>query len=159
MKPLYHYTAYLCLPMIRHAGAIKPRGQSTGGMLWFSTADQWEPMAGKCLDARHGLRRLTFEEQSEKLGCARFVLDNAGREMLDWEGIISRAGLNKTLRESLEAEAQTLGANPRHWYATTDSIPLNTLRFEVWESGRWRGGNIESIADQLLPMVPREWRP
>lgn len=152
MRPMYHYTIYPCLPSIWKDRALKP-GASTGGLLWFSTADPWEPMAGKCLDARYGWRRLTFKQQSKQLGCVRFAVDRASRSMLDWSGINARAGFTAHIRDELEKEAQEIGADPRQWFATPEAIPVDGLRFEYWNNDRWNLGQLQYMAERLRSIL------
>jgi hypothetical protein len=150
---LFHYTAFLYLTSIHDAGCIRRTMYENGnGLVWLSTREPWEPGAGKVIRHGRGTRHMTFEEQREKLGCARFELI-APLRTVPWSCVPMLTGFSEVLCMGIEALNRGIGADPNDWRCYPHDIELKHVRLEVWESGKWRGGDLASIAEQLRPMA------
>ena len=139
MAYVWHYAPWATLPAMVESGAL--RGSNAGApgetpMLWFSAHQKWEPTATKVMGTPQGVVQLTFKQQVERFGAIRFGLAANDSRLLDWSASCAAAGVPVDERNVLEARGRLKGANPAHWFATSATIPLSELYFQVW-AGRW----------------------
>ena len=104
-------------------------------MLWFSANQRWEPTATKLYSSKQGQRRLTFEEQVRLVGCIRFGLPATDARLLDWKAACAFAGTKRDTRRAMEQAGKRLGANPAHWFAVGQAIPIEELHLQIWCNG------------------------
>ena len=153
MELVWHYSTWAYLPEMVKWGQVfagNAGAENEMPMLWFSSNQKWEPTATKIRISPSGVNvQMTFAEQAKLFGCIRLGLDARDPRLLDWKKACSFAKTPKKKRESLEQVGRMQGANPMHWHAISESVPLTELKLQVWRD-QW---NDESDA----PKAAREW--
>ncbi|WP_295993453.1 hypothetical protein [Rugamonas sp.] len=157
-KMVWHYAPWAYLPAMVESGELKTSNAGVPDevpMLWFSANQSWEPTATKMVGNSRGtaLIKLTFDEQVEKFGCVRFGLLADDSRLLEWKNACVAAGTAPKKKRAMEQVGRRQGANPAHWYAVTDNIPLDGLLFQVfanngWCNIDWQGQGIEAMAEK-----------
>ena len=136
---LWHYSALPRLAAIMDSGFLKPGNVYAPGetpMLWFSANQHWENTATKMVKGPSGLLMpLTFQQQAKRFGCIRFGLPWDDLRILPWKAACSVAGTPREVRRSLEASGKKIGGKSEDWFATSVTIGLEELHFQVWRDG------------------------
>jgi len=138
---------------IKGAGALRPSaGGDERAIVWFSTAQTWEPMAirGNYLspDLPVALRGnyLTADEQTfssmEDLiarGAELFRLGIGESLLFPYPAIFEVAGISAEVRAAAEKSAALAGSDIRQWCGALDAIPFDQLAVQRWdvESKAW----------------------
>lgn len=136
MKQLvWHYAPWQYSSQMVSVGFLKTSNAGANGehaLLWFSANQQWEPTATKLVQNRHGLVRLTFEQQAAQFGCIRLGLPADDPRLLDWRDACRAAKTSREYRRRMEKAGGKLGAKLDDWCATFIDVPLADLLFQVW---------------------------
>lgn len=138
---VFHYAPWARLPAIMESGELRCSNAGAADelpLLWLSANQYWEPTATKLLKLHSGeLRRLSFREMEVRFGCVRFALPADDPRLLDWQDACRYAGTPRATRRSLEQVGRSMGGNPKHWFAVTASLSVNSLPFQVLLNGAW----------------------
>ena len=140
MTKVWHYAPWKYLPAMVESESLKTSNAGVpkeAGMLWFSANQHWEHTATKIVrDSAGNLFRLTFNQQAEQFGCIRFGMYSKDLRLLNWKNACAAAGTPSESRRMLEKVGKKMGADPAQWFATTTSVPLTDLHFQIW-IGQW----------------------
>lgn len=135
----WHYTTGAHFVAIAADGFLDPRHtvtpQNERNIIWFSTAQHWEPTAQKALTHNDGSMDLlgmsgTFERGR---GLIRFGLNARDPRLEAWPRLGRRAGMDASVIQSLEKVGLRQGAKPSQWMGSFKRIPLRDLVIEVAE--------------------------
>lgn len=139
MSIVWHYAPWAYLSAMVESGALRGSNASAAGevpMLWFSANEQWEPTATKFIRNNAGAAvPMTFKQQVQMTGCIRFGMAADDCRLLNWKAACNYAGTPRHTRLELELVGIQAGADPAHWFATAETIPLKELHFQVWANG------------------------
>jgi hypothetical protein len=145
MGKIYHYTTKEKATQILFSGFLKVSeweriNTNSRPALWLSLNSTWEHTATKqYLDKMSGERiQMTPEMQMEKFGCVRFVLSFPNKRYFEWSKYGKISGTGKDEIKMMEIAGRNCGANPNHWYASFDNIPISeVLEIEILKEGQW----------------------
>lgn len=140
-KKFYHYTPQIRLKEIIQSGEIKLASKSVYSkkekpVAWVSTNDFWEKTATKMIMENGRPKLLTFQEQLEKLGCAR--IEVIGTHLMTWAKLKHKANMDVFASQKFEEAGIKSGANPSEWYGSLESIKKsNWIKAEIYTHGKW----------------------
>ncbi len=160
-KRLWHYTAYQHLQKIIASGKIRVSSiridKRERPAAWFSSNPDFEQTAKKGVEnsetgiVRHALGR----DELLKAGFppVRIEIDPSRVQVYDWEQYKKVSGISKKAAVDLEEAGINMGAAPSEWYASFQSVPLESclLPIEIWNGQQWvniREVNIEATEPQ-----------
>jgi hypothetical protein len=149
MTRVFHYAPWAYLPQIVTSGALLPNNAGAEvevPLLWFSANQQWEPTAGKTWKAE-GILMMTFRQQLQRAGCIRFGLPAADMRLLCWKDACAVAGIPREARRNLERSGKKRGAEPSHWFAIAQPMPLTELDLEVFGEEAWQPADPSEMAE------------
>lgn len=135
-RPVWHYTALPYVRPILTTGELLPSlGMGSAvPLLWFTSAQQWEPAMNRDLSAK----AIDREEASAlSLGCARFGMDRNTSALMTWTAACRFASIPPTKQTAMERAAVAIGSDPRGWYAMPGPVPVDGLTLEVWNGTAW----------------------
>lgn len=128
----FHYTdCKKTLPLIINSGCLitkNPYGHGNAPLLWFSANQEFEPTAIPS--------EFTREEYIEKYGLCRFGIDSKDSRLMNWTDAKEYANIPDDLIKGLESAGERLLAHPSNWFASSESISLSELTFQVFQ-GKW----------------------
>lgn len=157
MSPEYvwHYTPVTYLEDIQAHGALKPSNAGAPNetpLLWFSTNQRIEATALKAVrNDAGGVKVLTFAEQLEFCGCARFGLSKDDPRLMTWRNACDFVGMSFTTRRKMERVGTQRGGNPLHWLAVASEVPLSDMVAQVYVDG-WKP--LDSALEMALDNLP-----
>lgn len=83
-------------------------------------------------------RLLTLEEQHQKFGLIRFVLEFNKEELCSWARYKHKSNSTPETLKGMETTGLELGANPDDWYASFKNIPLSKcLNIQKCDGMNW----------------------
>ncbi len=141
MLYVFHYTAWSTLGKIVASAVLRPVAVGAPGerpLVWFSANQRWEPTATKLCSEPGGLRQMSFKEMAERFGAVRFALPREDPRLMEWVRACRFAGMPDSERKRLEHRGRMLGANPSHWFAIAEEVPIDSLPFQVYLDRSWR---------------------
>tara|TARA_Y100001936_G_scaffold35164_1_gene33164 strand:+ start:1701 stop:2192 length:492 start_codon:yes stop_codon:yes gene_type:complete len=116
--------------------------------VWFSSDNNFEVTALKGFinnDNGEYTRFKTFEEQLDKIGWVRFVIDDKDGLLIGWKDYVHVSGLNEREWKKMEETHIKLGANPSKWFCSFEDIHYeNLLRAEVF-TNKWVEMNNDNL--------------
>lgn len=132
---------------IKEAGALRPSaGRDERAIVWFSTAETWEPMAlrGNYLspDLPTALRgnylmvnEQTFSSMEDLIarGAELLRLGIGKGQLFPYPAIFDVAGVPAEVREAAEKAAALAGSDVRQWHGALDAIPFDQLIVQRWD--------------------------
>jgi hypothetical protein len=143
MELIYHYTSEQHLSKILETGELtvsewEKKNKVKPPALWLSLDSVWENTATKLINENGKLRRLTKEEQHQKFGLIRFVLEFKKENLCSWGKYKYKSNTSIQTYESMEQSGIEQGANPKEWYASFKNIPLsNCISCQKWNGKEW----------------------
>jgi hypothetical protein len=166
MTALYHYTTLTCLPAIHDSGELSL--DRDGRSLWFSSRKHWEPAAA--IRTADGF--MTFSDQHEAFGCARFVASASLLQTLGYPLVPAllpdRDRAIIEMINTIERRMQRAGLGPdyygekfgshRDWYRSYKAVSVRHVRLEVWDQGKWRPASLPVAAELLRPAINERGR-
>lgn len=140
-KKYYHYTSEMRIPEILKSKKItlatKYLNKKQKPCAWVSSNSVWENTATKMAKTSIGkVIQLTFQEQLELFGCARFeVMPN---NLIPWSKLKHDARITSDNAAFLERLGRERGANPLEWYGSMYPIGIDQwIKIEVCKNGEW----------------------
>jgi len=130
---VWHYSTMEFIDGIFESGELRPTntaGFYAAPLLWFSADQAWEAMAATL-----------FGRKRSDCDAIRFGLDCDDHRLMNWLDTCALAKRSRQDRRHAEKIASKRGSNPAQWYATTESIAIDTLDFQLWRNGRWGYGD------------------
>ena len=110
-------------------------------MLFRSSKNpEWEYTASKAVrDHSTGESfTLTFQQQHDLIGCARFVVPFIKTELCSWPKYWHASNTPAQIYQNMEMRGIELGSKPSDWYASFRDISLDKLiAFEIWDGAQW----------------------
>tara|TARA_R110001632_G_scaffold63888_2_gene152285 strand:+ start:240 stop:698 length:459 start_codon:yes stop_codon:yes gene_type:complete len=143
MELIYHYTSEKHLSKILETGELtvsewEKKNKVKPPALWLSLDPVWENTATKLISENGKLRSLTKEEQHQKFGLIRFVLEFKKENLCSWGKYKYKSNTPIQTYESMEQSGIEKGANPKEWYASFKNIPLsNCISCQKWNGKEW----------------------
>ena len=145
MRKIYHYTHTQAACEIISSGFLKVSefekyNRVQKPALWLSLNRRWEPTASKIVVdlATWQPFHLSFKQQSESMGCIRFVLPFSPENLCNWSKYSQESGTSENMIVEMERVGRELGANPNHWYTSFSNIPLKEIcDIQMWSGKRW----------------------
>ena len=150
---VWHYTKMEFLPSIAKYGALIPKSEADlyqaaavrGGLvsqvpfIWFSSDQNWEPL---CTQLGGGMaeKSKTWQQWAYTHNAIRFGISPLDKRLLNWEKTCKAGGANREerrLRAKLAEKAKKFGSDATKWLTSTEEIPLNNLRFQMWFDNKW----------------------
>ena len=143
----WFYTTSVDAIDIKEAGALRPTSVGEErAVVWFSTAQPWEPMAlrGNYLspdlpDALRG-NSLTANEQVfssmddlARRGAELLRLGISKSLLFPYPAIFDVAGVPADVRAAAEKAAALAGSDVRQWCGALDAIPFDQLTVQRWD--------------------------
>lgn len=140
-RRVWHYTTLVeRFEAILSYGFLLPNAEATDelALLWFSSSQKHEPTSIKHVVMPSGrFHQLTFDEQHTVAGCVRLGLPADDPRLMGWRKACSYAGTPRKMREALERAGRKQGANPAHWFAVGDPVPIEDTVVQIWDGSRW----------------------
>ena len=150
LSRVFHYAPWAKLPAIVASRCLMPSNAGAPGelpLLWFSANQHWEPTATKMLLLSDGTRRsMSFQEQKIQFGCVRFGLSAHDTRLMNWKASCVVASIGRDERRALERSGKKRGADPAHWFAVVDPLPVSELILEVFGDEAWHFADAEEMA-------------
>jgi hypothetical protein len=143
MEYIYHYTSRNHLAKILESGVLEvsssdKKDKIKPAALWLSTNPVWEHTATKQAGIDGKIVQLTKQQQHEKIGLIRFVLEFKKESLCSWAKYKYKSNISLQLYNGMEAAGISMGANPKEWYACFHDIPLNKcISCEEWDGKNW----------------------
>jgi hypothetical protein len=143
-RPIWHYTIRDFFAGIVRDRAIKPAAAFAGGQarpaVWFSTHQDWEPMAGKSLTCADGSTRLLQRDELHTIGVTpiRFGV-SAGVAPHTWHDYKRLGEISAKTTTNIVSLAARLNSKTSWWFATFDPVPRDQwLSVEHFDGWQWR---------------------
>jgi hypothetical protein len=142
MELIYHYTSGQHLQQILEKGKLivsewEKKNKIKPPALWLSTNPIWENTATKMLERNGELKRLTKEEQHQKFGLIRFVMQK-NDTYCSWAKYKHKSNTTLEMYKAMELEGIHSGSNPKEWFASFKNIPLSDcISCEKWDGEKW----------------------
>ena len=143
-RPIWHYTIRDFFAGIVRDGAIKPSAAYAGGQarpaVWFSTNDDWEPMAAKNLKCADGSTRLMGRDELFTIGITpiRFGVTSQTAPHT-WHDFKRVGEMPAKIASNIVSLAARLNSKPSWWLATFDPVPrAQWLAVEHFDGWQWR---------------------
>jgi hypothetical protein len=148
MELIYHYTSGQHLELILEKGELivsewERKNKVKPPALWLSLNPIWENTATKNINDNGIARRLTKNEQHEKFGLIRFVLEFKKDNLCSWARYKHKSNTPFHIYKSMEEVGIKQGANPNEWFACFKNIPLE----KCISCQKWNGVEWETIID------------
>ena len=143
MELIYHYTSGSHLNSILEKGALivsewEKRNGVKPPALWLSLNSIWENTATKMINENGIIRRLTKEEQNQKFGLIRFVINFKKESLCSWAKYKHTSNTPEQVYCNMEEQGIEQGANPKDWFASFKNIPLrDCIACEKWNGKEW----------------------
>jgi hypothetical protein len=138
-RTAWHYTVDDRARNILALGLIVPAitgvPENERPCVWFSVHPMWEPTASKAELFGGNTRALSFEEMQE-LGLWRFGLPVTA--LIGWKKIPKTSRMSRRTVRTLERVGRDKGANPLHWYAALNPVPVADCIVQRLIDGRWQ---------------------
>lgn len=131
----YHYTTGTKLREIASDGFLDPTKTVISGagprerpVLWFSTAEPWEPTACKAVSEEGKLRTLTMAE-TKQLGFGLVRFGYPVRRLHSWKSgkLARKARIEDLIANGLSKAGRDQGADPDLWYGACRPISLSEV--------------------------------
>jgi hypothetical protein len=152
---LFHYTTLTALPTIYKSGYLKRT--SYDGLLWFSAREHWEPTAGQLIykwdpaasrvvfEPDTCAHTMTFSEQNETFGCARFELVSH-LPTFGWDLIKAVLRHRSDEPDRLSEPLAPGYTNHLYWQCCTHDVDLSHVKLEIWLQGKWQPASLPRVA-------------
>lgn len=143
MELIYHYTSEQHLSKILETGELivsewERKNKVKPPALWLSLNHIWENSATKLINENGKIRRLTKDEQYQKFGLIRFVLEFKKESLCSWGKYKYKSNTPVQFYEAMEKSGIEQGANTKEWYASFKNIPLtNCISCQKWNGKEW----------------------
>lgn len=142
---IYHYTTLEYAQKIFETGYLKvshweKSNKIKPAALWLSKNPFWEHTASKAIrdDSTGESFTLTFQQQHELIGCARFVLPFVKMELCTWPRYRYASNTPYQIYQNMEKIGIQQGSKPSNWYASFCDISLDkVIAFEIWDGTQW----------------------
>ena len=143
MGLIYHYTSETHLIKILETGKLivsewEKKNKVKPPSVWLSLNPVWENTATKLISTNGIDRQLTKEEQYQKFGLIRFVLEFKKENFCSWGKYKYKSNTPIQTYEQMEQSGIEQGANPKEWYASFKNIPLSScMSCQKWNGKEW----------------------
>ena len=123
MELIYHYTSGQHLEKILAKGELivsewEKKNNVKPPALWLSTNPIWENTATKLIIENGEIKQLTKEEQYQRLGLIRFILEFKKNILCSWAKYKHKSNTTIQVYEKMEQDGIIQGANPKEWFAS-----------------------------------------
>lgn len=142
--PMWHYTIRDFFAGIVRDRAIQPSAAYAGGRatptVWFSSNQEWEPMAAKNLTCADGSVRMLGRDELCTVGITpiRLGVDPAIAP-LTWHEFKRVGDLPAKIAGNIVSLAAQLHSKPSWWFATFEAVPREAwLAVEYFDGWQWR---------------------
>lgn len=130
----WHYTTGEIFLKIVETRMLLPTGIGTlppeKPIVWFSKHPFFEPTAIKTIQDHGQVRRASLREMFE-LGRGLVRFGYPAFRLLPWVELRKKAQIPVQLWGSLETVARQQGADPAHWWGTTQGLGVDSLVVDV----------------------------
>lgn len=141
---IWHYTIRDFFAVIVRDRAIKPSAAYAGGQarpaVWFSTNDDWEPMAAKNLTCADGSTRLMGRDELFTVGITPIRIGvSPVTAPHTWHDFKRVGELPAKIASNIMSLAARLNSKSSWWLATFDPVPRDQwLAVEHFDGWQWR---------------------
>jgi len=148
MELIYHYTSKLHLVKILERGELivsesEKKDKVKPPALWLSLNPVWENTATKMANINGTIRNLTKDEQHQKIGLIRFVIEFKPNTLCSWGKYKYKTNTPPETYDAMEKSGIIKGANPKEWFACFENIKLK----DCISCQKWNGKEWETIID------------
>lgn len=148
---IWHYTIRDFFAGIVRDRMIKPSAACAGGKarpaVWFSTNDDWEPMAAKSLTCADGSIRLLQRDELHTIGITPIrIAVPAAIAPHTWHDFKRVGEIAPKIASQIVSQASKLNSKPSWWFATFEPVGR-----EQWSSVEYYDGW------QWKPMPAEMW--
>ena len=141
---VWHYTIRDFFTGIVRDRAIKPAAAFAGGQarpaVWFSTNENWDPMAGKNLTCADGSVRLLQRDELHTIGITPIRFGVAAElAPHTWHDFKRLGDLPPKIASNIVSLAARVSSKPSWWFATFDAVPRDQWqRVEFFDGWQWQ---------------------
>lgn len=148
MELIYHYTSGQHLVEILERGELivsewEKNSKVKPPALWLSLNPVWENTATKMIKVNGKIKQLTKDEQHQKIGLIRFVIEFKPDTLCSWAKYKYKSNTPQHTYDEMEKKGIMLGANPKEWFACFKNIILK----DCVSCQKWNGKEWETIID------------
>lgn len=143
-QPIWHYTIRDFFSGIVRDRAIQPAAAYAGGKarpaVWFSTNDEWEPMAAKSLTCVDGSNRLLQRDELHTVGITPIRISvSATIAPHTWHDFKRLGDVSPKIASHVVSLASRLNSKPSWWFATFEPVPRERwIAVEYFDGWQWR---------------------
>lgn len=142
--PIWHYTVRDFFAGIVRDRTIKPAANFAGGQarpaVWFSTNQDWEPMAGKNLTCADGSVRLLQRDELHTIGITPIRIGVSPQVAPHtWHDYKRFSEMPAKIASNIVSLAARVNSKPSWWLATFDAVPRDQwISVEHFDGWQWR---------------------
>lgn len=140
---VWHYTVRDFFTLIVRDRMLKPAAAYAGGKarpaVWFSTNDDWEPMAAKSLTCADGSIRLLQRDELHTIGITPIrIAVPVGIAPHTWHDFKRLGEIPPKIAGQIVSQASKLNSKPSWWLATFEPVPREQWSgVEYYDGWQW----------------------